>query len=64
MAWVCRNRIAKLVWAIWPAWVWFAVMATANHYWLDVLVGAGVAVVGLAVAFGRDLRVRVAEPAL
>lgn len=60
MAWVCRRRIAKALWVVWPAWVWFAVVGTANHYWLDVLVGAGVACVGLGLAYGRDHRVRVA----
>src|SRR5215212_4153671 len=30
---VCRNRFAKVAWAIWPVWVWFSVMATANHFW-------------------------------
>lgn len=56
MAWSCRHLWAKALWAIWPAWVWFAVMGTANHYWLDVLVGACVALVGLAIAYGTDHR--------
>ena len=35
---------------MWPAWVCFSVMATANHFWLDCLAGAFVAVIaGLAV---------------
>ena len=54
MVWVCRTRLARLLWAIWPAWVWFAVLATANHYWLDVLVGAGIATVGIGLAYGRE----------
>ena len=36
---VCRSRWAKALWALWPAWVWFAVMATGNHFWLDCLAG-------------------------
>jgi membrane-associated phospholipid phosphatase len=56
MAFACRNRWAKVLWAVWPAWVWFTVMATANHYWLDVLVGACVALVGLGLAYGHDQR--------
>ena len=40
---VCRSRWAKALWALWPAWVWFCVMATANHYWLDVVGGIVVA---------------------
>ncbi len=43
LAYVCRNRLAKLAWALWPAWVWFSVMATANHFWLDIVAGVGVA---------------------
>jgi PAP2 superfamily protein len=44
-----RHRWSKAIWAAWPAWVWFCVLATANHYWLDVLAGIGVALVSLAV---------------
>jgi hypothetical protein len=58
---VCRHRVARLLWLIWPLWVWFAVMGTANHYWLDVLVGAGVAVLGLALVHGRGHFTRVPE---
>jgi membrane-associated phospholipid phosphatase len=61
MALVCRSLLAKVLWAIWPMWVWFTVMATANHYWLDVAVGALVALVGLSLAWSRDHRVRVGE---
>src|SRR5438876_3422912 len=53
---VCRNWFAKAVWALWPLWVWFSVMATGNHFWLDVLAGVFVALVALAVIYGRPLR--------
>jgi membrane-associated phospholipid phosphatase len=43
---VCRTRIAKAIWLLWPAWVWFSVMATGNHFWLDVV--AGIVVASLA----------------
>jgi membrane-associated phospholipid phosphatase len=43
----CRTWWAKAVWALWPAWVWFCVMATANHYLLDVLAGIAVGLVAL-----------------
>jgi membrane-associated phospholipid phosphatase len=56
MAWVCRSWWAKALWCVWPAWVWFTVMATANHYWLDVLMGVLVALIGLGLAIGRDHR--------
>ena len=43
----CRHWWAKALWALWPAWVWFCVMATANHYLLDVLAGIGVGLVAI-----------------
>jgi membrane-associated phospholipid phosphatase len=45
----CRKRWSKALWALWPIWVWFCVVATANHYLLDVLAGIGVAVASLLV---------------
>jgi membrane-associated phospholipid phosphatase len=44
---VCRHWWSKALWALWPAWVWFCVLATANHYVLDVLAGIGVGLVAL-----------------
>ena len=45
MASLVRTRWAKVGWTLWPSWVWFSVMATGNHFWLDVAAGVGVAVV-------------------
>jgi membrane-associated phospholipid phosphatase len=42
-----RTVWAKAAWALWPLWVWFSVVATANHYLLDVFAGIGVAVAAL-----------------
>lgn len=42
-----RTLWAKALWALWPLWVWFCVVATANHYLLDVLAGIGVALFAL-----------------
>jgi membrane-associated phospholipid phosphatase len=42
---VCRSWWAKTIWLLWPAWVWFSVMATGNHFWLDVVAGVVVAVI-------------------
>jgi len=42
-----RTVWAKALWAVWPVWVWFCVVATANHYLLDVFAGIGVAVASL-----------------
>lgn len=45
----CKHWWSKAIWAAWPAWVWFCVMATANHFLLDVLAGIGVALLSIAV---------------
>jgi PAP2 superfamily len=45
---VTRQRWLRLLWAVWPLWVWFCVMATANHFWLDVVAGVAVALLALA----------------
>jgi membrane-associated phospholipid phosphatase len=47
MASLVRSRVGKALWTLWPTWVWFAVMATGNHYWLDVAAGVGVALLGM-----------------
>lgn len=57
----CRSLWAKALWALWPLWVWFCVVATANHYLLDVLAGIAVAFVSLLATasiprFARGLR--------
>jgi len=44
-----RGRWSKAVWALWPAWVWFCVLATANHFWLDVVAGIAVALLSLLI---------------
>ena len=46
LAVLVRPVWLKVLWLIWPAWVWFSVMATANHFWLDI--AAGIAVASLA----------------
>ena len=50
-----RHWWTKAIWALWPAWVWFCVLATANHFWLDVLAGIVVAIVSVTIvsAVGR-----------
>jgi PAP2 superfamily len=56
LASVVRAPIWKAVWLLWPVWVWFAVMATGNHFWLDVF--AGIILGGVALAFVYNGRVR------
>jgi membrane-associated phospholipid phosphatase len=62
-----RTIWAKALWALWPVWVWFCVIATANHYVLDVLAGIAVALASL-LATGRLPwvlgRLRAAGPAI
>src|ERR671937_656640 len=44
MATVCRRTWVRVLWLLWPSWVWFSVMATGNHFWLDCVAGIVVAV--------------------
>jgi membrane-associated phospholipid phosphatase len=54
-----RSRVAKALWLAWPAWVAFAVISTGNHYWLDIVAGAVIAIgVGLALRHVGTLRAR------
>jgi PAP2 superfamily len=53
---VCRSWWAKAFWAAWPMWVWFCVMATGNHFWLDCLAGIAVALLAMAIVYNRRLR--------
>jgi membrane-associated phospholipid phosphatase len=55
LAYVCRRWWSKTLWLLWPAWVWFAVMASANHFWLDVLAGIVLAVVAGAIVHRRRI---------
>jgi len=62
---VTRRWWAKALWALWPAWVWFCVMATANHFLLDVVAGIAVAILSLtAVRQGTRLWAVYRNPAI
>lgn len=54
---VCRSVWSRALWLVWPAWVWFSVMGTGNHYWLDVVAGVAIAV-GVGVGLFRRTVVR------
>ena len=54
---VCRNWWSKAIWVAWPAWVWFAVMATGNHFWLDCVAGIFEAILAMPVLYNRRMRV-------
>jgi len=47
---VCRHRLSKALWAAWPLLVTWVVIVTANHYWVDAVLGWGVAVTAALVA--------------
>jgi hypothetical protein len=51
-----RSIWTKLVWALWPAWVWFAVMATGNHFWLDCIAGIAVAMLTMTAVYNEPIR--------
>jgi hypothetical protein len=56
LAAVARRRLTRAFWLAWPAWVWFAVMATGNHFWLDCVAGMVVAALAMAIVYRRDVR--------
>jgi hypothetical protein len=60
LAFVCKSLWAKALWAAWPVWVWFSVMATGNHFWLDCIAGVGVALVAMGIVYRRPARAAVA----
>src|SRR5215210_2192472 len=51
LASVVRRPVFKALWLLWPAWVWFAVMATGNHFWLDVLAGVVLGAIAIAIVY-------------
>jgi len=55
---VCRRWPAKVLWLCWPLWVWFSVMATGNHFWLDVVAGIVVASIAGVIVYRNPLRRR------
>ena len=60
MAAIVRRPWAKALWLAWPAWVSFTVMATGNHFWLDIAAGIVVAAIAAAVVLRTPLRARLA----
>jgi membrane-associated phospholipid phosphatase len=56
MVGLVRSKIAKVLWALWAPWVWFTVMSTGNHFWLDVAAGAAIALATAGVLFRHRVR--------
>jgi len=55
---VCRSWLAKGFWATWPLLVAWVTIVTANHYWVDAVLGWGVALTSALVAARLLARVR------
>ena len=62
LAFLVRPRWLKALWILWPGWVWFSVMATGNHFWLDIVAGIIVAIVAGAIVNRKHIR-RLTSPA-
>ena len=55
MATLVKSRWAAILWTLWPTWVWFSVMATGNHFWLDIAAGVLVAAIAALILERRRL---------
>jgi membrane-associated phospholipid phosphatase len=56
MARLVRRRPAKIIWALYPLWITFVVVATGNHYLTDVFLGALTA--GISALLAKQLLAR------
>jgi membrane-associated phospholipid phosphatase len=54
LAVLVRPPILKLLWLAWPVWVWISVMATGNHFWLDIAGGVLVVAIAAPVVYWRE----------
>jgi len=45
-----RWRPLGIAWLFYPALIIFSIVATGNHFWLDAILGAGVAVIAFLIA--------------
>jgi membrane-associated phospholipid phosphatase len=58
---IARHRITKILWAAYPLLVFWVVVVTANHFWIDG--AAGLLVAALAALAAREILAR-ARPAV
>ena len=49
LAMLVRPLWLKALWLLWPCWVAFALMASGNHFWLDIVVGAALAALAVPI---------------
>ena len=47
---LCRSILGRAIWALYPGLVVFSIVATANHFLLDAIAGAGVFVIATALS--------------
>lgn len=45
-----RNPVGKVLWALYPLLVFWVIVVTGNHYWLDAAAGLAVAVASALIA--------------
>jgi hypothetical protein len=58
MARMSRRRWAGALWRVYPALITVVVIATANHWWTDAMLGAATAGLSWAAAAGVFARAR------
>jgi PAP2 superfamily protein len=63
LAYIARHWWTRVLWLLWPAWVCFAVMATANHFWLDCAAGGLVALLAGVIIHRRRVAALLGRPA-
>jgi hypothetical protein len=63
---LCRTVLGRAIWALYPGLVLFSIVATANHFLLDAIAGAGVFVmatlISLSLSWYRRGRQLAASP--
>jgi membrane-associated phospholipid phosphatase len=55
---VCRRWWSRAFWAAWPLLILWVVIVTGNHYWIDAVLGWGVALTSAVVAHRLFARAR------
>ena len=56
LAGLSRRWPVRILWLLWPVWIWFTIMATANHFLLDVVAGIALALLALAIVYRERSR--------
>jgi membrane-associated phospholipid phosphatase len=51
---LARPVALRVVFCLWPVWVSYALIATGNHYWLDVAAGAALGALAVWLTSGRS----------